>query len=334
MTRNLQKQNDELASKPAPLADSSLKPVAPKGDPGKKPVIEAQGQNPIPKGYKFPNPTFNSATRYATEYFEHQADVASIMGQAADAAFKKFQTRTSEEYNRQGVTPAQLFSAALSLAPAGAAILGALQALKTAEKLKRLAETVERVSRMTEKVSAVREAKEKSVAMSEASESQDEGQERGNFAMETADTLLEMALERVGQRWEKQQQLDVLMDAIEFVDPSIDLRKVIVDALGPLPTIAELKAAAKSTEDDFEYLLYYQYYAESGKATFVVESGIEELSRKSESDDNNGMRPNEFIENVPQPVLDRIDELHKTGDFAQGVKAFHTEMRSRNRLRH
>jgi|HubBroStandDraft_6_1064221.scaffolds.fasta_scaffold104825_2 hypothetical protein len=334
MTQDLNKQVEEPVSKPTPTADSTSKPVSPKGAAGTKPVIATPGQSPIPKGYKFTNPTFGSAQRYALEYFEHQADVAAIMGQAAATAFTRFQTRTSEEYNRQGVTPAQLFSAALTLAPAGGAIIAALTALKTAEKLHELAEIVERIKVTTERVSALNEAREKGGAPLETNESQNDGKERGNFMMETADSLLDMALDRVGQRWAKQKELDPLLDAIEFVDASIDLKQVIVQALGPLPTIEELKTAAKTTEDEFEYLLYYQYYAESGKATMVVESGIEELAHNVEPDENGHVKRNEHIEGVPQPVLDQIDKLRKMDDFAKGVRAFHSEKHSRIHLRH
>ena len=130
-------------------------------------------------------------------------------------------------------------------------------------------------------MNALNEAKEKGGVPLEANESQNDGKERGNFVMETADTLLDMALERVGQRWAKHKELDQLLDAVEFVDASIDSKKLITQALGPLPTIEQLRTAAKATEDEFEYLLDYQYYAESGKATMVEESGIESLARRS-----------------------------------------------------
>ena len=46
------------------------------------------------------------------------------------------------------------------------------------------------------------------------------------------------------------------------------------------------------------------------------------------------MKGNEHVEEVPPPVLARIDELRKMDDFAKGVRAFHSEKHSRIHMRH
>jgi len=288
-------------------------------DSGPSPSDLAYGSPPPAKALKVPNPTYIDGIHYAEEYFQQQADVAAVIGRAAETGFEKFKVRTSEEYNRSGATASELFSLALAIAPGGAAIRGVLQAVKTAEKIKKLAEAVEKVSATAEKVHAVSEVREKKAAISESREAQSEGKERGNFEMETADNLLEMALSSVRSRWSKQHEIDELLGRIEYSEPSIDIKGVVAQALGALPDYGALETAAKRTADEFEYLLYYQYYAESGTASNIIYIKDDLLANHDPVQGE--------IENVPGPVLARIGELGKAADFRRGVAAFNTEYR-------
>ena len=186
--------------------------------------------------------------RVRTSFFQRQADVAAVTGRAAETGFERFKVRTSDEYNRTGATASQLFALALSVAPGGAALLGVLTAIKSGEKIRKLAEAVEKIAAGTEKAKALNEAREK------------------------ADVLAE--------------------------------------------------SSAKTTADEFEYLLYYPYYAESGKPINVVYIRDDEKADPMQSARDGGV-----IEGVPDAMLSRITELGKLDDFSKGVAAFHTVQR-------
>ena len=140
--------------------------------------------------------------------------------------------------------------------------------------------------------------------------------------METADSLLEMSLENVESRWSREDEVDRLLEKVEYVESSIDIKDIVAHALGPLPTYSGLESSAKRTADEFEYLLDYQFYAESGKAVNVVYIRDDEEAEPGQNDRHGGV-----IEGVPDAVLSRITELGKLDDFHSGVAAFHTERR-------
>jgi hypothetical protein len=313
---NLQGEQATATTKPAGTPANAVSP-APKGDRQGKPSAGAASGAPAPKQNRVQNPTYIHAVHDVEKYFQQQADVAYVMGTAVQTGFELFKGRTSEEYNRAAPGLEQLFSLALSAVPAGQSILSVLKAIKTAEKLTKLAEATEKLSGLVEAVAPVKELHEKGAAIAETQEAKSAGHEHVNFEMEAAEGLLDLALDSVHKRWEKQADIDTLLDAVEFVDASIDLRGVMRQALGPIPTFGEVEAAAKRTTVEFEYLLYYQYYAENGIGVHV------EYDRSDGSAGLPGSNTDD-ITNVPPPVIERVKSLGKYDDFRKGIVAFHT----------
>ncbi len=303
---------------------------SPKGDPGKKPV-PSNGAAPVPKAFEMPNPTYMDAKFYAEKYFRRQAETASFMHDAATTGFDTFKSNTDAAFERTDTLAGQLFELAIATSSsAGFVVLAFMKTMRAGVKLTELQaqirEAAEATKETAEGINSVREAVEKGQAIPEASKSRSEATERADFMIEASNSILDMALESVKERWNKEDNVDTLLSAVEYAPPTVDLMRVVRRALPSMPEAADVVESSENTKSRFEYLLYYQYYAESGKATNVVYT-TEDDDSKLDDAAAKGERKVGDIENVPARVLERIQTFGKMNEFKQAVAAFNTQHR-------
>jgi hypothetical protein len=301
------------AGKPT-IAASSVSPE-PKSARGSKPAIDASSSAPAPKQGGVENPTYRDAKDYVNRYFRRQAELSDLFWKAANAGFEAFKITTSVEYNKTNSLAFELFEAAIASVSGGQAVLAILEQVKTGEHIKRLLEAVEKAKHWTERAAGVKEGVEKTKAIGENKEAETAAQESGNFKIETAKSLVDLSADSMLARWANEDKVNEMIGGLKFADASRDVDKLVEDALGPMPDAKMIEAVKEQATDQYEYKLYYQYYAKGGIGLLVINI------------DDDAQSATEIIEHVPDKVLSRISELGHMDDFQRGVKAVNKEER-------
>lgn len=283
-------------------------------------------QTPAP-ARKAMNPTYVDARLYAGMYFRRQGELAHLLSQACRDGLQAFSIRSSEQYNKSDSMGFLLFKLALDAVPAGGALVQTLHELTTNQKLRELTglvsalkkaaegtekvhQKIEKAEKVTERVKKGTEAIEKKNDIGEASEAK----EKGDFELETVSTLGELLSDSVAARWQNEDQIDAMLQQLEYTDSSINLEQMIKKVLGAPPNPSAVKGLVSEAAQQFELLLYLQFYVEAGKATYVTE-------------DWDGSIRSEF-EGLPPGVVRRFEELGKTS-----LLVHHPKMKKRHTLR-
>lgn len=292
------------ADEPVKLGASDHEPAPPPKKPGhetspkkKKPAPrKPDDSQPAPEpgsARKVMNPTYLDARLALDKHFRREAEVAALMGKAANDGFEAFKIRSSAEYNKSGSIALALFQAALAAVPGAAELSavfeelasGAMKAKLFAEAAHTLRTTnavangahrahaaLEHASKITEGIKHVAEAGEKAHEVGEIGEDRTEARERGDFQIATIHSITELSAENLQQRWKAEDFVDALLGELEFSGDSLDLRAIVERSLEdhPLPEPATLKSALREVADEFELRLYVEYYANAERMTYVT----------------------------------------------------------------
>lgn len=240
----------------------------------------SSGKQPVATPQKQPNPTYTDARMYAETLFRRQGEMVTMLAGAARDGLTAFSLRSSEAYNHVDSIGLALFEVALSALPVGSAFAAAFKEMKSAKnslaligKLKSISEQAEKIHHGFEKVEPIIKGVEEVKAVghniheiAEKHEIHTETQEKAEFQIETLSSLRELTESGTASRWAREDSITAIMQLVEFSDPSIDLRKIVSDALGPMPAPGDL-AALKPVATAFEMKLYESYYLDSGKVS-------------------------------------------------------------------
>lgn len=269
-----------------------------------------------------PNPSYLDARLYAAKFFRRHGELALLLSQACRDGLQSFSIRSSEQYNKSDSMGLMIFELALAAVPAAGALVQTLHELSTSEKLRELTrlahalkkvasaserahERIGKIEGVTERVKKVTEVTEKAGAISEAGESK----EKGDFEMATVSSLSDLMSDSVAARWRSEDFTDEMLESLEYTDPAVDLKAMVVGVLGPLPSPDAVKGAVSQVSQEFELKLYLQYYVESGKTTYVV-------------DEQDGARRVDF-EGIPRGVVRRFEELNRSSMLIDHPKMKH-----------
>ncbi len=243
------------------------------------------------------NPSYEKAQIYIDLFFRSQTEIARILMQMKRDGLDAFNKRSSSTYNSDSNTALELFEAALALVPLAAPLYSGFKFITgvslESEKWKKFLSFGKRAVSVSETTEKFKGAAEKVGQVGAKGEEASEEKNRIEFELQTIRTLGQYEARESGTRIMLERSLRYRLLELRNLSPEYDLEREVINFLGPLPPAEGLEKIAAETAQQFEILLYKDYYIDENRL------------QKIEVDSQDKMV---FLDKMPKSVANLISE--------------------------